>query len=52
MKIMDEREDIEKCPKCGGYMKNIIVNNGFEPPNPPKLEIVGAECVICGYKEE
>lgn len=38
------------CTECGGVIRPIIENNGFQAPDPTHYETVGGECVICGKK--
>ena len=40
-------KDFEKCPKCGGLMSPIYDNNGFNEPDPTKVELVGYKCEEC-----
>lgn len=44
-----ERIENGKCPNCGGDVRPVYENNGFEEPEGPRHdEIVGYECINCG----
>lgn len=40
------------CPKCGSVMEPIYENNGFQAPDPEKIELSYYLCRNCGNKEE
>ena len=48
---MTQNEDgQELCPKCGEVMRVIYDNAGSEEN--PTNDIVGYECLECGYKDD